>query len=639
MTIFRALLLIIIMSLSAPSAAAIRAVFIGIDKYAYSRTHNPDADFKDLNGAVNDTRNIKEALRAAYALDLDDDRLSPCTSSNAVSITLLNECATRKAIFAAWDKQIAASAKGDTLILYFAGHGSQFIDSQRFDQSSGYNDTILPHDARKPNASVEADILDREIKAVIDRATARGINIVSIFDSCNSGTATRDGPAEGESRAVPRRLARGLVTVTPASPAQSFGVGYRVHFAASADGEEAREVGAIGTRSGVFTTALAQTLRTMPNAAFADIATEVRLKVAERGHKAQHPKAEGALTATLGGVERKIPLLDAVTDNGQVWLAGGQLTGVTTGSTYALFARTSDALDDIAKPLARGTITTVEPARAMLALADDAATALPPRMVARETAHAFGAEMLVVRNGGAPADAPNIASLLKTMDFVRVGEPATIAIVAAAGEYKLVGADGIAIASLGPASGPDFPFRLRTALQKVARVQVLLSLRTDASRADAHFCIGNDLDANAFACRPSDQSDGPVLKVGEKAKLIAVNRANEPRFIYVFAIDESYAVNLALPDGGGIDSALAEGRPLVGFGNPDAKGRLTFLTLSTDQPIKASVLEQSGAGARDPSGCTTALARALCAAQQGARDPAIPRVGNWTATVTSAVIR
>jgi hypothetical protein len=629
---------ILLASLPDPASAAVRAVFVGIDSYAWSQTRRPASDFKDLHGAVNDARNMKETLRTVYAIDFDRDVEGKCATANALSTTLINECATRKAIFEAWRKQIAASAKGDTLILYYAGHGSQFIDNQVFDQASGYNDTILPHDARAPDARVEAEILDREIKAVIDGATARGVNVVSIFDSCNSGTVTRDGPAEGESRAAPRRRVPGVVAVGPAA-APGPGGGYRVHFAASADGEEAREVGAIGQRAGVFTTALAAAFRAMPGAAFADIATEVRLKVGERGHVAQHPQAEGALTASLGGAERPVPLFGVSAEGGRVWLEGGQLTGVTAGSTFALYPTTSAALDDTAQAQATAKVALVEPTRAALELATGSLPAISPGTVAREIQHAFGEQALLIRNGAAPGDAATVAAALGALQFVRVAEPASLAIVSAAGEYKLVGSDGVTIAGLGPLAAADFAARLRIVLQKVARVQALLALRTDASRADAYFCIGNDLDANAFACSPAVRSDGPVLKLGQRAKLIAVNRAAQPRYLYVFAIDESYAVNLALPDGGGIDSAVAAGKPLVGFGAPDAKGRLTFLTLSSAVPIKASVLEQSGAGARDPAACNaSALTLALCAAQQGARDAASPRVGDWTATVASAII-
>ncbi|MFN5821407.1 MAG: caspase family protein, partial [Novosphingobium sp.] len=199
------LLALLTFSITAPAAAKIRAVFIGIDKYAYSRTEVPFADFKDLHGAVNDARAIKRTLASVYGLDFDDDG-SGCSSENAQSITLINQCATRKAIFAAWNRQIAASAPGDTLILYFAGHGSRFIDDQEFRQASGYNGTILPYDARNPKpapGAVQAEIRDVEIKEVIDAATAKGVNVVTIFDSCNSGTITRDGPADGQSRWAP----------------------------------------------------------------------------------------------------------------------------------------------------------------------------------------------------------------------------------------------------------------------------------------------------------------------------------------------------------------------------------------------------------------------------------------------------
>ena len=265
----------------------------------------------------------------------------------------------------------------------------------------------------------------------------------------------------------------------------------------------------------------------MPNAAFADIATEVRLKVAERGNTAQHPQAEGALTASMGKAERRTPLFDVSTSGGRIWIGGGRLVGVSPGSTFALYATTTDALGDDPKPLAEGKVGQVEATRAALEFAGAPIPTLSAKAVARETQHAFGEQVLLVRNGAAPGDQAALSRMLATMNFVRVGEPAMLAIVPAAGEYKLVGNDGVSIAALGPVGAADFAARLRNSLQKVARVQMLLSLRTDASRADIRFCIGNDLDANAFACKPTDQSDGPVLKLGEKAKLIAeIGRAH-----------------------------------------------------------------------------------------------------------------
>ena len=333
---FGLLLALLTFSITAPAAAKIRAVFIGIDKYAYSQTEVPFADFKDLHGAVNDARAIKRTLAGVYGLDFDADG-SGCSSENAQSITLINQCATRKAIFAAWNRQIAASSPGDTLILYFAGHGSRFIDDQEFRQASGYNGTILPYDARNPQpapGAVEAEIRDVEIKEVIDDATAKGVNVVTIFDSCNSGTITRDGPADGQSRWAPASISRGARSVAAPSPGTVTGPGggYRVHFAAAGDGEEAREVGAIGERSGVFTTIFADTIRKMPDATFADIATEVRLRIASSGHAGQNPQAEGALSAAMGKSEWRVSAFDVGSGDGQAWLEGGALLGITKQS-------------------------------------------------------------------------------------------------------------------------------------------------------------------------------------------------------------------------------------------------------------------------------------------------------------------
>lgn len=643
MRLFKLFVGVLLSSLPAPASAAIRAVFVGIDTYAWSQTRFPKtSDFKDLHGAVNDARNIKEALRDKYTVDFDREVKGKCPSANAFSITLINQCATRDAILAAWNKQIAASQKGDTLIFYYAGHGSRYIESRTSEQATGYNDTILPYDARKPGAK-EADILDREIRTVIDSATAKGINVVTIFDSCHSGTVTRDGPVDGDSRSAPPRRASGLVPVER-TVASRPGDGYRVHFAAAADGEEARESGAVGTRAGVFTSAFAETIRAIPNAAFADIATEVRLKVGEGGHTAQHPQAEGALNASMGGADKRGALFDIKSAGGMVWLGGGRLTGVTEGSRFALYPSTTAALAGDTQPLAHARVTRVEATRAALEFEDGASPALEPKTVALETQHAFGEQSLLVRNGATPTDAKALAAMLREMPFVKVAEPATLAIVPAKGEYKLVGADGVAIAALGPIAAPEFTGGLRNELQKIARAQALLALRTPAASADTLFCVSNDLKFEPDACPAVEQSDGPVLKLDQKAKLSVVNKAGGPRFIYVYAIEEDYAVNLVLPFGKGIDKPVGADKAITDdTGAPSKPGRIKFLMLSTTDPIKASVLEQTGVGERDPAASAacgkSALTRALCLAQQGARDPAVPRVENWTASVVSAIVK
>lgn len=653
----RFFVLAILASLPVPASATIRAVFVGIDKYAYSTSNVRDAGFKDLRGAVNDVRNIKRKLGATYQIEFDRDVEGTCSTTNALSITLTDKCATKKAIFDAWDRQIAASGSGDTLILYFAGHGSQIIDNSET-QASGRSDTILAYDSRKPGKGPDGDIVDRQILDKIDRATARGINVVTIFDSCNSGTATRDPVLEGESRAAPRLAVRGGTGGTSqAAPSvaqatrgvRGFGLGnqalkqaagYRVHFAAAADGEDAREVGVVGQRSGVFTTAFIDAIGAMPHAAFVDIATEVKLRVALGGRNAQHPQAEGALTASMGGKEGRGPLYALKVEDGQVWLQSGESSGVTTGSVFAIYADATSAFATAPQVLAQATVARVEPYRAALRFDGVAPPSLAAKAVALEKRHAFGDRALRVRNGATGADAGKLAGLLGALSFVAVAEPPTVAIVRAADNYDLVRADGGRIASLGALSDSNFPGNLESALTKVARVQALLALRTGAG---SDFCLSRNLSADIYACEPSVRAAEPVLELGKVVKLIAINSAEAPRHLYVYAIDDAYEVNLALPIRGGIDTvALMPGKRIFADGNPTSRGALTFLTLSTTQPINASVLEQSGLNAREasPASCEVSdLARALCAAQKGRRDATVPAVGDWDATVVTATVK
>lgn len=633
---------------SASAHAAVRAVFVGIDHYRYSRTHQPLADFNDLRGAVGDVGRIKAALRQAYGLDLDVSANNGC-SHNAISTTLIDACATHDAILSALDERIKASQPGDTLIFYFAGHGSQFDDDMALDQASGRSDTILPVDARAPGANTVNDILDRQLRLIIDDATAAGVNVITIFDSCHSGTGVRGEAGDGENRVAPPLVVHGLRAAdiigarSPTKPQDNKSLGYRVHLAAAADEEEARETGSSdGTRAGVFTSALVETLLAIPHATFADIAAEIQLKVAEKGHISQHPQAEGSLNATLGGTAQRVALLTASPMSAtQVSIAAGSLSGITEGSTYALYANVTTALDAHAQPLASGHIEMVENYTARLLL--DAPANLPQRLVAREQVHAFGKLHLFVRlNIASSAARAGFASALKATPFASIGEPAQlIATVYGGGDGPVVlfTSDGTGIASLPPVADANFADQLRDTLQRVARVQALLALRSDPSRADLSFCIDSSDYPDIYTC-PPQQTKERVLALNVPAKLAVQNKRDMPRYVYVFGIDEQYSVTLLLPPSGTRDPALGPQQALArGNIKPRTPGRYYFLTLATDAPIDAAALEQSGSGARDPGSCTSTLEKLLCSAATGTRDPATPRVGSWAAIVSSVIVQ
>ena len=137
----------------APDTRRIHALIVGIDRYRYSDARQPGAVFSDLRGAVGDAQRFKQALAELYGVDVDVPANGTCDSSNAATTTLTDDCATRARILKALEQRIETLSPGDTLLFYFAGHGSRYRDDEARDQDTGYNGTILPTDARNPDGS------------------------------------------------------------------------------------------------------------------------------------------------------------------------------------------------------------------------------------------------------------------------------------------------------------------------------------------------------------------------------------------------------------------------------------------------------------------------------------------------------
>ena len=622
---------------------AVRALFVGVDQYLYSRKRLESADFNDLNGAVGDVRRIKQALKSAYKLDLDQEGAG-CASRNAVSITITDFCATRAAILAGFADRLKASRPGDTIIFFFAGHGAQAGDDQAFDQASGFSDTILPTDARSPDATELGELLDREIRELVDGATAKGVNVVTMFDSCHSGTGIRGGHGEGVDRFVDGVDTRqiGRRRSPPPRPAGPGG-GYRVHLAAADDSQKAREIHhPDDSWAGVFTTALAQTIAEMPNAAFGDIAAEVRRKVEQLGHSDQTPQAEGELRASLGGKAAYATLLAATPVGSKVVLSGaGRLAGMTVGSRFSLFGSMTEGLADKSAPLATATVETVSAGNSTLKLEGAPRAALPARLYARETRHMFGAGTIKLRSDhGLPAARQLVEQVVAANPMLQLGEPPQFIVEGTHGNDPNVhiwSADGSGVASLGDHGDKAFPARLSDALAKIAKVQALVDLRTDPAQASTSFCISNDLDHDLKSCPPVGPT-GSRLISSKPARLSVVNVGKAPRYIYVLAIDAAMGVTLLLPGNGGVDPAIDPGRPLQREIREILGGRYRFVTIAADAPIDAAALQQGPAGIeRDGSECRGPFADTSCAGTAGAVLVSAP-VGEWSATVSDVIV-
>jgi metacaspase-1 len=111
--------------------------------------------------------------------------------------TLKNQQATKAAIMDAFKRVGATLQTGDIVVFLFSGHGQRIADKNG-DETDGYDEAIVPYDApalyEKGRNEGERHIIDDELWTVFTdwqcKIGEKG-QILTIFDACFSGTATR----------------------------------------------------------------------------------------------------------------------------------------------------------------------------------------------------------------------------------------------------------------------------------------------------------------------------------------------------------------------------------------------------------------------------------------------------------------
>ncbi|MBS1806709.1 MAG: caspase family protein [Acidobacteria bacterium] len=147
-----------------------KALLVGINDYAPAGVGGPD-----LNGCVNDVRDMATTLSAIGVVPIIPSRMQILTDKNA----------TRSRIMTGLNWLMTGAKKGDTLVFYYSGHGSYIVDASG-DELDRRDEVICPHDF-----STAGYIRDDDLRAVFKTLPA-GVNLEVILDSCFSGTGTRD---------------------------------------------------------------------------------------------------------------------------------------------------------------------------------------------------------------------------------------------------------------------------------------------------------------------------------------------------------------------------------------------------------------------------------------------------------------
>ena len=410
-----------------------RALVIGIDRYAPQM--NP------LEGCVNDATTVRDVLRDRFRFPDDQIRF------------LTDQAATRKGILDGFEELIAKTQPGDTVVIYYAGHGSRLRDMDG-DESEGLDSTVVPVDAirwsRNSDVAEDSEILDitdDEIQIKLLRLSERTDNITMIFDCCHSGTISR-GPSEARARALPgdqrpvesiRRpalSAEDLAYKARLADARRSGAGWwapedkYVLISGCRDSEQSYETDDL-PRHGRLTFSLVQALhKAQPGTTYRVLFEQVAQKVIAQGQatgKPQHPQIEGAADRLLfqtEEMERLSYIRVSAVDGGTLTLAGGAAYGLTVGSKWVVIPA-GGTREDAEAPLATITIVSVG------ALESKAQLDTEERRVgstedlagawAIEVAHDYGALRMKVRLVGDPSVAPEAWSELEKQMEEREG--------------------------------------------------------------------------------------------------------------------------------------------------------------------------------------------------------------------------
>lgn len=149
------------------------AILIGINKYPRS----------PLRGCVNDVNNVVFLCGKA--------------KKDYKVMLLTDEKATKKSIMLAFENTLKVLKDGDSLLIWFSGHGVQMPTINDNNEIDGLDEAICPIDFAWTN---ETAIRDNELSDFFSRIP-KGVEIVFVSDSCHSGDLQRAMTANMETTA------------------------------------------------------------------------------------------------------------------------------------------------------------------------------------------------------------------------------------------------------------------------------------------------------------------------------------------------------------------------------------------------------------------------------------------------------
>ncbi|OJJ96325.1 hypothetical protein ASPACDRAFT_1883062 [Aspergillus aculeatus ATCC 16872] len=341
----------------------------------------------DLRGTQND-RDCMQSVLAKYGF-----QVAHCHGAQA----------TRTGILEAWKQLISETGDGDSVAIYYSGHGGLVESAPNTENAREWRyQFLVPVDFDDVNSSGFNGILDVELSQLLRATTARTRNVTVILDCCFSGRMVR-APGYGDA-ARPKQVpsvryedVAEFVThrvervTTEMGEASSIGDDNpdAVRIVAAAPSETAWEVrGEDGRWMGSFTSALAQFLTEAHGHQLSWRTSILRVQeLVQAQFPTQHPRVEGPHTRIHFSLDEvNSEAIHLKIENGLPVLQAGFVAGVSEGDVYAVTRLTSERFTE-EQQIAVCEVINVQAFQALVQLHYPSST--PTQQVPREGALAF----------------------------------------------------------------------------------------------------------------------------------------------------------------------------------------------------------------------------------------------------------
>ncbi|MEO0928843.1 MAG: caspase family protein, partial [Cyanobacteria bacterium J06643_13] len=314
----------------------IYALLVGIDAYTHP--------VPPLQGCVNDIKAITEYLQGRVAQDDYQVQLR----------TLTNQDATRQGIIDGFRQHLSQAASEDIVLFYYAGHGSQEQAPPEFwdIEPDRLNETIVCYDSRSPGGW---DLADKELGKLISEVSQNNPHTLIIMDCCHSGSGTRGeldlevavrkAPLDKRTRPLdsfivnPAELEASAFRSLETSSSWISTKGEYVFLSACRDRELAKEYNASGSKRGVFSYFLTDTLKKVNGSlTYRDLFKRtdalVRSKVTAQSPQIESQNSQNLDQPFLGGAISTSPDYFTVSHQPDLgWVIdGGAVHGINQGT-------------------------------------------------------------------------------------------------------------------------------------------------------------------------------------------------------------------------------------------------------------------------------------------------------------------